>query len=145
MPSGHLDRFLETVRPAITDEASDHRAILHAAFAAVLRADFETFGGFISDDVELSIRGFGEIDGTWKGRGQVVAATRENFGKIGSQEPVIQGLVAAGNCIAVLIEEAGVFKTNGEPYHVRGVQWFTFEDGKIQRIEEIIAEIVAGD
>jgi hypothetical protein len=28
---------------------------------------------------------------------------------------------------------------NGQPYRVRGVQWFTFAEGKIRKIDEIVA------
>jgi len=38
-----------------------------------------------------------------------------------------------------LLRESGILKANGQPYSVRGVQWFTFVDGKIKKIDEIIA------
>lgn len=124
----------------VTDETTDHQVLLHTAFNAIVRGDYEAFGNMTTDDVELSIKGFEEINGFWKGREEVVAATRRNFRLLSSQEPEIQGMIAQGNCIALLLEEAGVVRSTGEPYRVRGVQWITFDDGKIQRIEEIIAE-----
>jgi len=60
---------------------------------------------------------------------------------LGSQEPEIQDLIALGDRIAVLMRENGGLKSSGQAYSVRGVQWFTFEQGKIKRIEEIIASV----
>jgi hypothetical protein len=37
------------------------------------------------------------------------------------------------------LRESGILKATGQPYSVRGVQWFTFVDGKIKKIDEIIA------
>jgi hypothetical protein len=34
-----------------------------------------------------------------------------------------------------------VLKSSGQVYRVRGVQWFTFADGKIRKIDEIVASV----
>jgi hypothetical protein len=50
-------------------------------------------------------------------------------------------LVSQGDRVAVLLRESGVFKSTGEAYSIRAVQWFTFADGKIKRIDEIVASM----
>jgi ketosteroid isomerase-like protein len=79
------------------------------------------------------------MEGTWRGRDAVVAATRTNFARLDGQKPEIIDMIAQGDKIAVLLRESGVIASTGQAYSVRGVQWFTFVGGKIKRIEEIIA------
>jgi hypothetical protein len=58
-----------------------------------------------------------------------------------SQQPEIESMIRQGDCIAVLLRENGVFKSSGQAYSVRGVQWFSFEDARISKIDQIIARI----
>jgi hypothetical protein len=39
------------------------------------------------------------------------------------------------------LRESGVLKSSGQAYSIRGVQWFTFADGKIRKIDQIAASI----
>ncbi len=135
------NKFLRTTGSATTKIASDPQTVLHASFDAIIQGNFDVFGQSVSEDVELNIRGFGALDGSWRGRDQVVAATRKNFGLLGEQKPEIESIISEGNRIAVLLRERGVFKASGQAYSVRGVQWFTFADGKISKIDEIMAAI----
>ncbi len=66
---------------------------------------------------------------------------RNNFSLLASQKPEIESMISQGNSVAVLLKESGVFRSSGQAYGVRGVQWFTFADGKIKKIDEIIAGI----
>lgn len=132
------ERLLDTVRPTPAD-AAEPQAILHAAYDAIIQGNFERFGELVTDDVQLSIHGFAALDGSWHGRNAVIAATRKNFAQVAGQQPEIESMVFQGNCVAVLLREKGVFKSSGEAYQLRGVQWFTFADGKIQKIDEIVA------
>jgi ketosteroid isomerase-like protein len=141
MDREYTDRLLETARSAAANVSAEPQTIVHASFDAVIRGDFDAFGELLTDDVELNVCGFGPLDGTWRGRDTVIAATRRNFGLLGNQKPEIDSMICQGNCIAVLLHESGVFKTSGEAYNVRGVQWFTFAGGKIKKIDEIIASI----
>jgi ketosteroid isomerase-like protein len=134
------DRLLATARSAVANETGD-QVVLHSAYDAVIRGDFDALGELVTEDVELSICGFGALDGTWRGRNDVIAATRRNFAELESQQPEIESILRHGNCIAVLLRESGVFRSSGQAYSVRGVQWFTFSDGKIEKIDQIIASI----
>ncbi|HEX5229755.1 MAG TPA: nuclear transport factor 2 family protein [Bryobacteraceae bacterium] len=140
MDHEHSERLLRTTSGAAKADLEAPQSILHAAFDAVIRGDFNAFGNAVTDDVELSIRGVDRLDGRWRGRAEVVAATRENFAMLAEQKPEIEDMIASENCIAVLLRERGVFKSDGRPYSVRGVQWFTFAGGKIRKIDEILAE-----
>jgi ketosteroid isomerase-like protein len=140
MDREYSDRILGTVRPAVT-AAGDPQTVLHTAFSAIVQGNFDAFGESVADDVELNICGFGPIDGTWRGRKDVVEATRKNFALLAGQQPEIEAIAAQGDCVAVLLRESGVLRSSGEAYSIRGVQWFTFAEGKIKRIDEIAASI----
>jgi ketosteroid isomerase-like protein len=144
MDREYTDRFLLTTSSAATKDIQDPQTVLHTAFDAIIQGNFDAFADSVSDDVELSIRGFGALDGTWRGRDEVVAATRRNFGLLANQRPEIESMISQGDRVAVLLRESGVFKSNGQAYSVRGVQWFTFADGKISKIDEIIASHAGG-
>jgi ketosteroid isomerase-like protein len=141
MDREYTDKFLRTTSSAATEDIKDPQTVLHAAFDAVIQGNFDAFGESITDDAELSVYGFGPLDGTWRGRNEVVAATRRNFGLLTNQKPQIESIISQGDRVAVLLRESGVFKSSGRAYSVRGVQWFTFADGKIKKIDEIIASI----
>ena len=140
MDSNSANALLQKVRTRAT-EASDLHAVLHAAYDAVVQGNFDAFGESLTDDVELSICGFGLIDGTWRGRQAVVAAARANYAQISQQQPQIEAMIRQGDSLAVLLLESGVFKATGEAYSVRAVQWFTFENRKIKKIDEVVASI----
>src|ERR1700733_7331621 len=141
MDREYTERFLRTTSSAATKDVRAPQTVLHAAFDAIIQGNFEAFGESVTDDVQLNIRGFGALDGTWRGRDTVVAATRRNFALITEQKPEIESMLSDGERIAVLLRENGIFKSNGQAYSVRGVQWFTFADGKISSIDEIGASI----
>lgn len=124
-------------------EVSAPQTVLHAAFQAIIQGNFEAFGESVTEDVELNISGFGSMDGSWRGRDEVVAATRRNFALVGEQKPEIESMISEGDRIAVLLKEKGTFKSSGQAYSVRGVQWFTFADGKIKKIDEIISNVIS--
>jgi ketosteroid isomerase-like protein len=139
MDREYSDRFLEVTGGAATPDSQAPESVLHTAFAAILRADYDAFGLWVTDDVELTIRGMGAMDGSWRGRDEVVAAARNNFGMLADQKPEIESIISDGDRIAVLLRETGRYKVSGETYTMRGVQWFTFANGKIRKIDEIIA------
>jgi ketosteroid isomerase-like protein len=143
MDPEYSDRFLATARSAVAN-TDDPQGVLHAAYDGIIRADFDAFGETLAEDAELSISGFGPLDGTWRGRADVIAATRRNFAEIGSQQPEIESMIAQGNSVAVILRESGVFKSTGQAYSIRAVQWFTFANGKIRKIDEIVASPNSG-
>jgi ketosteroid isomerase-like protein len=132
------ERFLRTTGDAVAAQASDHLAVLHAAYESVIQGNFDAFGASVTDDVELNISGFDPLNGSWRGRSEVVAATRKNFAEMENQQPEVEGMIHQGDCVAVLVRESGVLKSTGQAYRIRGVQWFTFADGKLKKIDEIL-------
>jgi len=95
----------------VTDNHGDPQTILHQVYSAVIQGNFDALGEAVTDDVELNICGFGPMHGTWRGRKEVVEATRRNFALVASQQPEIEGMISQGNCVAVLLRETGVFLT----------------------------------
>jgi ketosteroid isomerase-like protein len=141
MDREYTDRFLSTVSTAVSNDISDPLTVVHGVYTAMIQGNFGGFSESVTEDVELNVCGFGPLDGTWRGRNEVVGATRKNFALVAGQQPEIEGMIRQGDCVAVLLRESGVFKSTGQAYSVRGVQWFTFADGKITKIDEIIASI----
>jgi len=138
----YTDKFLATTQPSASDPSSnDPQTVLHAAYAAIISGDFDALGDSMTDDVELNICGFPATDGNWRGRNDVVAAARRNFAQIENQQPEIESMISHGDSIAVLLRESGVLKTTKQAYSIRGVQWFTFQNGKIRKIDQIAASI----
>jgi ketosteroid isomerase-like protein len=144
MDREYTDRLLVTTGSAAAKDFGDPQAVLHKAFEAVIGGNFDAFRDSLTDNVEMNISGFGPLDGNWRGRDEVVAATRSNFALLANQKPEIESMISQGDRVAVLLRESGVFKSNGQPYSVRGVQWFTFANGKIAKIDEIIATHAGG-
>lgn len=141
MDKEYTGRFLQTVQPEANTEVSDPQAVLHATYSAVIQGNFEALGESLTEDAELHIHGFGPMDGDWRGRKDVVTAARKNFALVASQQPIVERIISQGDSIAVLLEETGVLKASGQAYRIRAVQWFTFDQGKIQRIDQIVASI----
>ena len=137
----YADKILSTTRPAVASAANDPQAVIHAAYDAVIRGDYDAFGESLTEDVELNISGFAPMNGTWRGRNEVVTATRKNFAEVEHQEPTIEAMICQGDSIAVLLRESGTLKSTGKAYSIRAVQWFTFSDGKIKKIEELAASV----
>jgi len=71
----------------------------------------------------------------------VLAATRRNFDKLSGQIPELEGMISEGDSVAVLVRETGTFKASGDNYNIRAVQWFTFANGKIKKIDQIVASV----
>jgi ketosteroid isomerase-like protein len=138
----YTDKLLATTRPSASDpSSSDSQTVLHAAYAAIIRGDFDALGESMTDDVELNICGFPATDGNWRGRNDVITAARRNYAQVENQQPEIEAMISHGESIAVLLRESGVLKSSGQAYSIRGVQWFTFADGKIRKIDQIAASI----
>src|SRR5260370_30412957 len=135
MDREYTERLLQTVSTATTNDTSDPLGVLHGVYNAISHGNFDAFGESVTEDVELKIWGFGPLDGTWRGRNDVVAATRKNFAQLASQKPEIDGMICQGDCVAVLLRESGVFKSSGQSYSIRCVQWITFAAGKIKKID----------
>ena len=121
------------------NDAKDPQAVLHAAYSAVAQGAFDQLAGLVTDDVELHISGFGPMNGIWRGRADVVAATRKNFALVTGQKPEIDRMISQGDHVVVMLRESGVLREDGQAYDLRGVQWFTFESGKLKRIDQILA------
>lgn len=146
-----IDRFLDSIDPAFraggahVDDDEAHRrnvALLHGVFEAVGRGDFDAYGRGCTEDVVLEIAGSATVPflGTWKGRADVVDATRRNFGMLESQQPEMRSLAAQGDHVVVVMRETGRYIATGDPYAYHSAIVFTFEDGLVRRIREFIAD-----
>jgi len=46
-------------------------------------------------------------------------------------------MISQGDSVGVLMRECVVLKTTGQVHSIRGVQWFTFDNRMIKKIDEI--------
>lgn len=127
--------------PPAETPAAAHQQTLHRALHAITEDNFDAFGDALADDAEMEIRGTGAMDGTWRGRSEIVAALRHNFSLISEQEPEMEQMLADDTHVVVRLRERGVFCEGCRPYEYRAVIWYTFGDGRIQRIDEIAAAL----
>lgn len=141
MDREYTDKFLKKVGAAARDDPSDPQTILRGVYAAIIDGDFDALDKWFADDVEFSMCGFSPIDGTWRGREEVLRAARRNYAIATDQKSEVDGMISEGPCVAVLLRENGTLKSSGQPYSIRGVHWFTFADGKIKRIDGIAASV----
>jgi hypothetical protein len=118
----YTDKFLSTLSAATTSPTRDPIVTLYGVYSAITEGDFDAIGEFMTDDAELNIKGFAPLDGAWKGRNEVVAAAKRNYGQVESQQPVIEGMISQGDAVAVLMRESGMIKSTGRTYSIRGVQ-----------------------
>ena len=115
-------------------------AAVRGLYAGLATGAFDSLGVFLTDDVEFELHdSSGTLRGHWSGRDAVLAAIRANFAKVDQQKPELKSMIADGSSVAVLFAETGVIRATGMPYRASGVQWFTLEDGKVRRVEEIIS------
>ena len=141
MDSRHTDRLLHKIRTAPSDPGNprDPQAVLHAIYEAIVEGDFDRLTNLTTEDVELHISGSNFFDGSWCGRDDVIAATKRNFSLLADQKPQIDDIACQGDCVAVLMRENGIIRESGHAYSLRAVQWCTFENGKLKRLDEIVA------
>src|SRR5207248_625205 len=116
MDRDYTDKLLQALSPAACNDVNDPQTVLHGVYSAIIQGNFEAFSDSVTDDVELSVCGFGPMDGVWRGRRDVVDATRKNFALVAGQQPEIEGMISQGACIAVLLRESGMLKSTGQSY-----------------------------
>src|SRR5258708_1827338 len=104
MDAQYTARFLDTIRnhSPEPEAPAPNRETLHAIYDAVIRGDFSAFGEFLTDGVELDIRGVMPMDANWRGREQVVEVARANFSQLAGQKPEIESIISGTDSIAVL-------------------------------------------
>ncbi len=123
----------------LIDDVKDTGDAMPALFAAIARGDFEAMAQYLTEDAELVIAGFEGMNGSWKGRDAVIAATRGNFGLVAEQRPVIELQITDGDVTALLFRESGMRRDRRERYSIRVSMWVTRRGGKVCRVEEIAA------
>jgi ketosteroid isomerase-like protein len=141
MDPTYTDKLLTTLTDMRKNDSSENEAILQGVYAGLVKGDYEPLHHAAADEIELCICGFEPLSGKWRGRKEVIEATKANFGRVENQKPVVEGFISGRDCVAVLMHEKGVVCGTGEHYSVRVVQWVTFANGKITKVEQIVASV----
>ena len=128
--------------PALVAKAyeSEKFRCLHEHYQALLNGDIGRFISYLCDDVEFEIVGpsFVPFLGKWRGKTEVVEAILRNLSMIEQQNPQISSIVAQGDQIVIVARETGRIRSNGIAYDIHWTQLFTFRDGKVARVRELI-------
>ena len=122
------------------DREAAHVRAIQLIYHAIARGAFDESLQLMTDDMTLEICGPDSVPfcGKWHGKDAVLAAMRENFGQLENQRPQIQTVVAQGDIVIVTAREQGTVRTTGKPYDVQWMQEFTFADGKVQAVRELV-------
>jgi uncharacterized protein len=121
-------------------EELENVALVREISRIIASADFDALGDFVADDVVLEIIGPSEMPfaGTYNGREQVIEVTRHNFSLLENQVPQILSVVAQGNAVVLLGRETARFRQTGNDYEMHWMQHYTFRDGKLVTMIELI-------
>jgi ketosteroid isomerase-like protein len=119
---------------------AEHVRVVEKMFHLFARNDFDALTDIFPDDVTLEI--FGSPDnpmaGLTQGREKVIETTRNNFALVEEQRPEILSVVAQGDTVVVVAHEKGRFRPTGRDYELHWMQIYSFKDGKIARIRELL-------
>lgn len=120
------------------EEASNVR-LIQSLIMAIGRDDLTAVGEMLADEVRLEILGPDELPfiREAKGRAQMLEAIKENFGAVQDQRPSIEGVIAQGDTVIVMLEEEGKVRATGKRYKIKGMQRFIIREGKVELVEEI--------
>ena len=148
--SNHFGPLLAGITRAFADgdqmylakaEETTNVELLRIVFSHLLEGRPAEFSACLAEDVVFEVAGFPIWSGLARGREAVMAAVKRNFSMLDAQIPEVKQLVAQGNQVVLLLEERGRFAGTGGAYHFNVAQWFTFHEGKIARIHEIIGSV----
>ncbi len=123
------------------DHEQRHVESLRRQVEAIGGGDLERFLGELDPDVSLEIHAPACFPWIRRARGieQVRAAVLRNFGSVAQSRHDVLALVAQGDVVDVTLREAGTVRATGEPYDVIGFQQFTFREGRVTRLLEVLA------
>ncbi len=148
--SNPAENFIRCIHPAFLANDERHaEKVAEAAnverlrtfYEAAARRDFQGFADSLTDDVESEIIGPASLPFHRKltGKAEVLEGVPKNFAHLEDQTPVVVAVVSQGDEVVVFGHETGRFKESGEPYALHFVQRYTFRDGKIARVFQILA------
>ena len=124
------------------EEASNVRLIKNL-IKAIGCDDLTEVEGMLAEGVRLEILGTDELPfiREAKGRVQMIEAIKQNFGALKDQRPRIEGVIAQGDTVIVMLEEEGEIRESGKRYRIRGMQRFVIREGKVELVEEQFASV----
>ena len=140
-----FDSVITAFEDGDPDAASKHREADHVRcvqlmYHAIGRQAFDQCLEMATDDFVLEIVGpeTSPMVGRWQGKPDVLAAMEHNFGLVEDQRPSIRSVTAQGNSVVIIATEQGPICASCAPYKVEWVQEFTFSNGKVCSVREVI-------
>ena len=128
---------------------SAHVRCIQLLYHAIARGAFSESLELTTDDFVLEILGPRQspFNGRWEGRDNVLAAMQRNFALVEEQLPAIQSVVAQGDIVIIVARETGRMTDSSGNYDVHWVQEFSFADGRLRQIRQIIdgGSAIGGD
>ena len=75
--------------------------------------------------------------GRWRGKDRVLAVAKGNFARIQDYRPKVHTVLHQANTAIVVHDDEGIWEPNGKRFGGRGIQSFTFRDGKIVHMYQV--------
>src|SRR5687767_7372998 len=122
-----------------SEEAENVRRV-EEVFRIIARKDFDSLKSILADNITLEIIGSSSTPwaGVTQGLQKVIEQLRNNFAQIEEQQEEIQTVVAQGDTVIVVGKEKGRFRPTGRKYELHWMHQYTFKQGKIVRMRELL-------
>lgn len=108
--------------------------------ATVASGNMNLMRDYFADDTEMEVLSSPEtgMAGHHQGLQSVMDALQHNFSLVEEQRPEIERVEADGDQVVVTAMERGRFRASRQEYEVRLRHIFTFKDGKVVTMREIV-------
>jgi ketosteroid isomerase-like protein len=101
---------------------------------AIANADFVTAEALVADDAEYEMFAVGTempLRMSGRGRAEIVANMRHNFGAMVFENVEVDTLVAQGDVVVMIARQRGRWRATDAPFDDRVVLRYRFRDGKL--------------
>lgn len=139
---GRLDAAFFAHDPRAGDKQQElenvHR--VEQMLATLATRNMELMRDYFADDMEMEILATPEsgMAGRHHGLPSVLEAMQNNFSMVEEQKPEVEMVEAEGDQVIVTAKERGRIRATGQEYEVRLKHIFTFRDGKVVGMREIV-------
>jgi ketosteroid isomerase-like protein len=116
--------------------------LIHNLMMAIGRDELAAVGEMLAEDVRLEILGADDppFIRQANGRAEMLEAIRQNFAAVQDQVPNVEAVIAQGDTVVIMLNEAGVVRATGKPYSIKGMQRFIIREAKVELVQEILVQ-----
>jgi ketosteroid isomerase-like protein len=120
--------------------------VIQRQLRALASGDLDGFVELLHDHVEMEVLAPPSVPFPRRlsGPRQVAEGVRNNFAQLEEHRSEIQSVVAQGNQVVVMGRDRGRFRATGQAFDMHWVHCFTFRDGKVEHMRELVVESANG-